>query len=47
MGDANLPAGAYEVAGDQWLAETSSSPNSWNLANSDPIDYHGHCVTQM
>jgi len=43
-GDAYIPENVYTVAGDQWLADTSSSPDSWNLANSQTFELHGQIL---
>lgn len=32
--------GTYRVAGDQWLADLVSAPNSWSAANAVLIEYH-------
>lgn len=32
--------GYYRVAGDQWMADTVSSPYSWNAANAQLAEYH-------
>lgn len=30
----------YAVAGDEWWADTVSSPNSWSRANAQLVEYH-------
>lgn len=39
-GGSILPAGTYRVGGDQWWADTQSSPYSWSKANSDLFEIH-------
>ena len=32
--------GTYRVAGDEWLADLTSGPNTWSAANAQLIEYH-------
>ena len=39
-GGALLPAGTYLAAGDDWLVDRTSSPNSWNSYYAELAEYH-------
>lgn len=37
---ATYSGGVYSIAGDRWMADTSSAPNAWQAANAHLVEYH-------